>query len=145
MWWWDRLIEDRIQAGIEKGLFDNLRGQGKRLPLDDDLGQEWLANHLLREAGVLPEWLELRRQVYAERPSVLAALWEYREAERQMDVDLPGQRAILQRLEERYIELAREINRKIDLHNLRCPSIHHELARFQEDALARERRFARGY
>ncbi len=30
---WDNLIEDIIQEGVEKGLFDNLKGKGKPLNL----------------------------------------------------------------------------------------------------------------
>jgi hypothetical protein len=47
--------------------------------------------------------------------------------------------AILVRLEERYTERAREINKKIDEHNFRCPSISLEIPRFQEDLIRRRR------
>ena len=30
---WDNLIEDKIQEGKEKGIFDQLKGKGKPLPL----------------------------------------------------------------------------------------------------------------
>jgi hypothetical protein len=36
--------------------------------------------------------------------------------------------------EETYRKAATAINAKIDLHNLRCPSIMLEIARFREDA-----------
>lgn len=142
MWWWDRLIEDRVETAKEKGLFDNLRGQGKPLALEPGSGEEWLANHLLREAGMLPDWLELRKLIHKERPRVLAALREYDEQAAVLDPRRPGDRAILDRLAQRYVEAAREINRKIDEHNLRCPSIDHELIRFPEDAITRRRRRA---
>lgn len=137
MWWWDSLIEDRVKSAQRKGLFENLRGQGKPLNLDEGSGEEWLANHLLKEAGVLPEWLQLRKEIHAERPAVLAALREYREKARVLDPRDPGHAAILARLEEQYVARATEINKKIDLHNLRCPSIAHEWPRFREDALRR--------
>ena len=140
MWWWERLIEDRVQSAQERGLFDNLRGQGKPLELDDGSSADWLANHLLREAGVLPDWLQLRKEIHAARPAVVAALQEYAAAESRLDPYHPGHAAILRRLEGRYIELARDINRRIDEHNLRCPSMAHELVRFQEDAATRLRR-----
>ncbi|HET9015468.1 MAG TPA: DUF1992 domain-containing protein, partial [Thermomicrobiaceae bacterium] len=125
MWWWDRLIEDRIQSAEERGLFDNLKSQGKPLRLDDGSGEEWLANHLLREAGALPDWLELRKEIHAARPEVVSALREYRDAAERLDRFNPGHAAILRRLEANYVKLAREINRRIDEHNMRCPSMRH--------------------
>lgn len=133
------MIDDRVRSAERKGAFKNLRGQGRRLNLDEGTGDQWLANHLLREQGVLPEWLELRKEIFAMRPVVQQALREYREQEEVLDRTRPGDAAILRRLEERYRERAAEINLRIDQHNLRCPSIQHERPRFQEDALTRER------
>lgn len=145
MRWLDASIEEQIQTAIREGQFDDLRGQGKPLHLDDDSDEFWLANHILREAGVLPEWLELRKQIDAERPAVREALNEYRETAASLPPELPGRQAILERLEERYVNAARKVNAKIDLHNIRCPSIRLELARFQEDLISRERAKGRGY
>ena len=140
MWWWERLIEDRIQSAQERGLFDNLASQGKPLQLDDGSGKDCLANHLLRESGVLPDWLQLRKEIHAARPEVVEALHEFAAAASHLDPYHPGNAALLRRLEVRYVDLASEINRRIDEHNLRCPSMSHELVRFQEDAAARLRR-----
>ncbi len=141
MAWLDRLIDEKIKAAQERGAFDRLAGAGKPLQLDDESGgEDWLANHILREAGALPEWLQLRKEIYEERPRVIAALREYQAYERSLDTSLPGHRAILARLEERYRKLAAELNAKIDLHNVRCPSIAHELPRQPEDYIARLRR-----
>jgi len=140
MWWWDRVIDDKIKAAEENGAFANLSGQGKRLPDDGEpAGEDWLANHLLRQAGVLPTWLQLRKEIHQERPSVLEALREYDlQRERLNPLDIRHS-AILVRLEERYAARAREINKRIDEHNLRCPSIHLEIPRFQEDLIRRRR------
>lgn len=140
MWWWDRLIEDRIQSAQERGLFDNLKGQGRPLKLDGESGEDWLANHLLHEAGVLPDWLQLRKEIHAQRPAVVGALREYASALQRLDRFHPGHAAILRRLEENYVKLAREINQRIDEHNVRCPSMAHELVRFQENATVHLRR-----
>lgn len=140
MWWWDRVIDDRIKTAQENGAFDNLANQGRRLPDDGESpGEDWLANHILRQAGVLPTWLQLRKEIHAERAGVVSALRDYdRERDRLNPLDLKHC-AILARLEERYVERAREINRKIDEHNLRCPSISLEIPRFQEDLIRRRR------
>lgn len=140
MWWWDRLIEERIKAAQERGEFRNLPGEGRPLPRDDEASSEyWAAHRLLRKNGLLPEWLQLRKEIWEERQIVRAALDEYRSAAARLDPQNPSHAAILQRLERRYAELARQINMKIDLHNLRCPSIAHELIRFPEDLIERER------
>lgn len=140
MWWWDRLIEERIKTAQEEGQFRNLPGEGRPLPREDERGGEhWAAHRILRKNGLLPEWLQLRKEIWQERAAVRAALEEYRDAVARLDPNDPGHAAILRRLEWRYIELARQINLKIDLHNLRCPSMAHELVRFPEDLIARER------
>ncbi len=138
--WWDRLIEERIKAAQERGEFRNLSGEGRPLPRDDEASSEyWAAHRLLRKNGLLPDWLQLRKEIWEERQVVRAALDEYRDAAARLDPQNPGHVAILQRLERRYRELARQINLKIDLHNIRCPSIAHELIRFPEDLIERER------
>ncbi len=140
MWWWDRVIDDKIKTAQDHGAFDNLANHGRPLPNDGEpSGEDWLANHLLREAGVLPAWLQLRKDIYHERDGVLAALREYDEERQRLNPVDPRHQAILVRLEERYSARAREINKKIDEHNLRCPSISLEILRFQEDWIRRRR------
>lgn len=60
------LVEERIRQAREEGLFDDLPGKGKPLKLDDD---SMVAPHLrasyriLRNAGILPPQMELRREI----------------------------------------------------------------------------------
>lgn len=132
----ERIAEEKIREAIERGDFDYLRSAGKRLAsLDDDYaGEDWIGVHILHNAGFLPEWLELRKQIYYERPRVLAAMREWESLIRQT-----GSRAhaLCARASESYRQRASEINAKIDLHNIRCPGISFELARFREDATPR--------
>ncbi len=140
MWWWDRVIDEKIKTAEERGAFRNLAGAGE--PLKDDgeqAGEDWLANHMLRQAGVLPDWLQLRKEIHLERPGVLEALHEYERERQRLNPMDPRHAAILARLEERYAEKATEINKRIDEHNLRCPSILLEIPRFQEDLIRRRR------
>ena len=129
----DRIAEEKIREAVERGEFDNLRSAGKRLSsLDDDYaGDDWMGVHILHNAGFLPEWLELRKQVYYERPTVLAALRERGDLIRQTG---SSTHALCVRAGENYRKRAAEINAKIDLHNIRCPAMTFELARFREDA-----------
>jgi DnaJ family protein C protein 28 len=66
---WDGLIEDIIQEGVDKGLFDNLKGKGKPLNLSNnhfDSGQT-LANSIMKDNDVSPSWIEDRNRILAER------------------------------------------------------------------------------
>lgn len=139
MWWWDAIIEDKVRSASERGLFDNLKGTGRSQHLDEAGGEDWLGNHMLREAGLLPLWLELRTEIAAERDGVRVAYEQYWLRAEEMTRSGQLNPAILAADEEHYRRLAREINRKIDDHNMRCPSMAHELPRFPEDAIARRR------
>lgn len=89
----DGLIDAQFRAAQEQGKFDNLPGFGKPLPRDegyDMAGEHWLGNHILKQAGFLPIWLELRKEIATERDAVQAALTEYREQAARLDPSAPG-------------------------------------------------------
>lgn len=125
------LAEEKIREAIDQGMFDNLPGHGKPLKdLEDNLaGDAWMGLHVLRQNGFLPEWLELRKQISQDRDLVLAAETEWR-----LDVSQWGtpEHPICRHSRENYRRHITAINAKIDLHNLRCPSIHLEVARFRD-------------
>jgi len=126
-----KLGEDKIRSAVAAGQFDKLRGMGRPLIFDDDESQEdWAGLHILRQQGFLPEWLELRKQIHDDKPAVLRALAEWACRIREFG----PHHALSTRAGELYVKRASAINAKIDLHNLRCPSIHLELVRFREDA-----------
>lgn len=61
-----RLAEQKILAAIRCGELDNLPGKGKPLPHEDLSGvpeELRMAYKVLKNAGVLPEELELNRQL----------------------------------------------------------------------------------
>lgn len=130
----ERIAEEKIREAIEQGAFNNIGGAGKPLVSRDDdfTGDDWIGLHVLRENGFLPEWLELRKQVHLEKPSVAAAMAEW---ERAIAVTGSTLHPLATRAGEHYRKVAGAVNAKIDLHNIRCPSIHMELVRFREDAL----------
>jgi DnaJ family protein C protein 28 len=79
-------VEQRIQDAMANGLFDNLPGRGKPLPLLTnpylDSGQE-LAFGLLKNNGLAPEWIERDkeiRQALAAFRTDMAAAWQQNEA-----------------------------------------------------------------
>jgi hypothetical protein len=60
------LAEQRIRAAIERGEFDDLPGQGKPLPLEDDVGvpaELRVAYRILKNAGYVPPEIELRKDI----------------------------------------------------------------------------------
>jgi hypothetical protein len=131
----ESLIERQIREAQGAGEFDNLPGYGKPIPKDpgQDLAPDrWMSNRILKQAGYVPEWIELRKQIAAERDEVVQALATYREQARAVERSNPD----LQQLERRYIELATAINKKIDQHNGECPK-GQLLTRFVEDATRR--------
>ncbi len=62
----ERIAENRILEAIEAGLFDNLKGKGKPLNLEDDSHippELRMAYKILRNADCLPPELELRKEI----------------------------------------------------------------------------------
>lgn len=65
-----RIAECKIQEGIEDGKFDNLPGMGKPLELNDGDSlplEVRMANKVLKNAGVLPEWIQVQHEITSER------------------------------------------------------------------------------
>ncbi len=66
MWLIDSLAEERIQAALRAGEFDDLPGRGRPLELDDDSHippELRVAYRILKNAGCVPPELELRNEV----------------------------------------------------------------------------------
>jgi len=65
-----KIAERKIQEGIEEGKFDNLPGMGKPLELNDGDSLPLdvrMANKVLKNAGVLPEWIQVQHEITTER------------------------------------------------------------------------------
>jgi DnaJ homolog subfamily C member 28 len=116
---WGSLVEQRIQDGIERGLFDNLPGAGKPLNLEEDAlvpEDMRMAFRLLRSNGLAPLWVELNKEIRDDierlarfRTYVHERLdrsnfiqWEHRRNE--------------------YIDRVNDINAKITNYNILAPS-----------------------
>jgi hypothetical protein len=72
-----RLVEDRIQKAQNEGVFDNLRGKGKPLKLEDDsmIPEDLrLSFKVLKNAHCLPIDMELRKQIFNLRQLMNAAI-----------------------------------------------------------------------
>ncbi len=91
-----RIAEAKIQEGIERGDFDSLPGRGKPLRFEDMSGvpaDMRLGYKILRNAGVAPPEVELRREVYRLDREIAAthdpaALAELQRRRRDIDLSL---------------------------------------------------------
>ena len=134
---WDRIIEKKIRQAQEEGKFDNLRGHGQPLNLDENPYEDpaWqMANHLLKENGFRPEWLEedvALRQSLAQARAALVRSRAWRAAELQALSGCEDAVAIQQRLMiadewaravTRFREAMAQINKGVARLNLMVPS-----------------------
>jgi DnaJ family protein C protein 28 len=132
---WRDVIEEQIHAAQERGDFDNLPGEGKPLQLDENpyAGDRALAFHLLQQNGVLPQELDLGREVDVDEARAEALLGELRR-ERDWLLKRPAfsrarAQATYARLREeyakRYEDALRQLRSKILSLNIIAPSTLH--------------------
>ena len=74
---WQTVVDRAIREAQGRGDFDDLPHHGKPLPIDDNpfAGDRALGFHVLKNAGVLPYWLQLDKEIGADH----AALTDLRE------------------------------------------------------------------
>lgn len=73
---WESLTERLIREAAEAGHFDDLPGHGRPLRLDEDryAGDMALANHVLRNAGAAPPWIETDKEARRHLEAIEALL-----------------------------------------------------------------------
>jgi DnaJ family protein C protein 28 len=121
---WQGLVEQRIQDGMERGLFDNLRGMGQPLNLDEDQfvpDEMKMAFRLLRSNGLAPLWVELNKEIRDD----IARLERFRVYAQSR---LASNVIELEHLRREYVKRVTEINDKIVNYNIIAPSSHVHLA-----------------
>ncbi|HZG66486.1 MAG TPA: DUF1992 domain-containing protein [Herpetosiphonaceae bacterium] len=117
---WRSLVEQRIQDGMERGLFDNLPGAGKPLNLEEDAlvpEDMRMAFRLLRSNGLAPLWVEMNKEIRddIERLGRFRAHVHSRVARTN-----PIQ---WEHLRKEYIRRVEDINVKIVNYNIIAPSV----------------------
>ncbi len=127
-------IDKQIREAQERGDFDNLRGAGQPLTPDDPnvqafAGDDALGLRLLKNNGALPAWIELNREIDADRQACLRIL-DYYTAERDRD-----RRA---RFATDYRRRVGAMNEKIDQYNLIVPGMHLEQVRVRAELELRD-------
>ncbi len=132
---WNRLVEQRIQDAMAQGLFDNLRGMGQPLNLDDDafVPQELkMAFRMLRSNGLAPLWIEMNKEIRADIERLQRFLVHVHS---DWDCINAIQR---EHLRHEYEARIKDINNKILSYNIMAPSAHvHLRLLIVQDELAR--------
>jgi hypothetical protein len=128
---YEEIVESRIREAQEQGAFHGLRGEGRPLRLDNSekiAGDRWAGFRLLSNAGFLPEWLQLAKEI-EERTHDLARI----DARHASLVDLArdtgdwrGLRSSLRSCRVLYEQRARELRACQDRFNIEAPRIQDE-------------------
>ncbi len=133
----DRVLEKLIRKAQEEGKFDNLRGKGQPLRLDDNPFEDpaaAMANRMLKDNDFRPEWLEadlsLRQDLAAARRALVRSR-EWRAAQlaalgTRQDGPAIQQRALVAHewglAQSRFRSKLAELNKTIFVNNLRVPN-----------------------
>ncbi|MDP9310675.1 MAG: DUF1992 domain-containing protein [Chloroflexota bacterium] len=116
---WHGLVEQRIQEGMEQGLFDNLRGAGQPLNLDEDRfvpDDMKMAFRMLRSSGLAPLWVDMNKEIRED----IARMHRFR-------AHVHSQWTRISSIErehrrDEYVQRVKEINSKILSYNIIAPS-----------------------
>jgi len=114
---WQRVVENRLAAAVNEGLFDNLAGKGKPLVWEDEalVPPSWrVAFHLLRQSGHAPAWIMLEADIRKDHEAARRAF--SRAVTGREEGDPECARAALQ-----FSQRLVHINELIDELNLRVP------------------------
>lgn len=114
---------------MREGVFDNLRGKGKPLDLDENpyLDPEWqLAYHLLKQNGFAPQFIEQRQAIEIELAAAREALtrsWAWRKRALERGDDAAFVEAEWGRAKIVFEKVVEELNKRIKLANLEAPGL----------------------
>jgi hypothetical protein len=122
------LVEERIRKAREKGVFDNLEGQGKPLNLYEnpfEPADMRMVNKILKDNGFSPYWVELGKEVDAALDNFWLEVKRFQTLMRVTRKDNGSNEGLIQRRTDSFIldaQAALEgINKKIDNFNCHCP------------------------
>jgi DnaJ family protein C protein 28 len=122
-----RGIDEIIRQAMDEGAFENLRGKGKPLNLDENpyLDKEWqLAYHLLKQNGFAPDFVEKRQAIevqLAEARQTLMRTWVWRTNALSDGQDKDWVEGEWGRATAKFGERIAEINGSIKAYNISIP------------------------
>ena len=124
----DRAIEAIIKNAIDRGVFDNLRGQGKPLNLHENqmVAKEWrMAFSLLEQEGFALPWMEDRKEIesaFKRAREGLERTWQWKQEQLANGDTSPLVEGEWRQAVARFSETAAALNKKIDSYNLSIPA-----------------------
>jgi hypothetical protein len=112
---WESLVERQIRGAMDEGAFDDLPYRGERLPLEDDSAAgEWaMAHRMLRNAGMVPPWIESDKEARKHLAALEALI------ERAPSISVASPRRARKELD----RLVAEANRAIARVNSEAPTL----------------------
>jgi len=128
---WYHTVESRIQDAMSAGVFDALPGAGQPLPNrpEDELaGANWVGNKILRDAGALPQWLMLAKEIETRQADLDKLEHRFR-ALVQIAAESGDWQHFASRINDlaaRFAEDCRTLRSRQDQFNFDAPSIHLE-------------------
>lgn len=117
-----------MRKAIEEGKFDNLRGKGQPIQLENNpfVDPEWaLAHDLLKQGGYAPEFIERRESIemqLAHARELLVRTWEWKQRALREGEARDMMEAEWGRVERNFRERIAAINKKIVDYNLVIPA-----------------------
>lgn len=124
----ESLIDQHIRQAEADGQFQNLRGAGKPLDLDDDkdVPEELRVGfRMLKNAGYAPPWIELQKSIREDQAALEA--WRARANQRWPRLG-EGDRVVLRA---EYEQRLRDLNKQIANYNLVAPAVVGQIALLQ--------------
>jgi DnaJ family protein C protein 28 len=122
-----RSIDEIIKNAMQEGAFENLRGKGQPLSLDDNpnVDPEWqLAYHLLKQNGFAPEFIERRQAIEMELAaarSALARSWAWRQQALASGEDTTLVDGEWAKARQRFATAVEKLNAQIKSYNFNIP------------------------
>ncbi|MBX3005171.1 MAG: DUF1992 domain-containing protein [Anaerolineales bacterium] len=117
-------IDEIIRKAMDAGAFDNLRGAGKPLRLEDNpyVEPDWqLAYHLLKENGFAPAFIEVRQAIEQDLAAGRARLAEnlaWRTQAGQAGMSAAFVAVQWQQAQQQFGDLVAQLNQRIRDYNL---------------------------
>ena len=114
-----RVAERKISDAIEEGVFENLPGKGQPVKLDEDPvtpAHLRAANKVLKNAGVLPDWVQTLKDLQAERGEVAAYRAKLEAENRKRRVNLekaPSTHVAVRQFAEWHVKSRTEYHRRL--------------------------------
>jgi DnaJ family protein C protein 28 len=125
----ERGVDAIIRKAMEEGAFDDLRGKGKPLNLNENpfLEPEWrLAFSMLQNEGFTLPWMEKRNDIENELVAAresLARAWAWRQEKMAGGLEVTFIEGEWEKAQARFREKVADLNKRIQNYNLEAPAL----------------------